>query len=245
MHDFYGTVHLPNEPDSTLDAKVSVDLNRVIIQADDSEIGSWRHGDVKIGKIGDQVLLRADGEELVLQLEGQDFFLDLLGANEPDPKKSRRRRQKSKPDFSDEPRTPKNLANKKLLALEADADQIDRRLAIGMAIAAAAILLGAALTWGPFRLLEPGSFPIGRMLAGFGGLGGLVALYLAYFDRSRVAGAAAAIAAGIVTFAIIYLYARSARLGIGFVVTLLGAQALIAVGVLGLSGTQSDEEDED
>ena len=53
--------------------------------------------------------------------------------------------------------------------------------------------------------MDPGSFPIGRLLAGFGGLGGVLALYLAYFDRSRITGSAAAIAAGVVTFSVVYL----------------------------------------
>jgi hypothetical protein len=114
-----------------------------------------------------------------------------------------------------------------------------------MGAAAILILAGAALTWGPFRLMDPGSFPIGRLLAGFGGLGGLLALYLAYFDRSRVTGSAAAIAAGIVTFCIVYLYARAARLGIGFLLVLVGSQTLVAVGVLGLFGRDDDTEEVD
>ncbi len=43
-----------------------------------------------------------------------------------------------------------------------------------------------------------------------------------------------------------YLYAREARLGIGFVLALLGSQALMTVGVLGILGrraaTQPEEE---
>jgi len=37
-----------------------------------------------------------------------------------------------------------------------------------------------------------------------------------------------------VTFVVVYLYARSARIGIGFVLALLGSQALVADGVLGM-----------
>ncbi len=241
MHDFYGTVFLINEPDTVLDAKVTVDLNRIVIQADGTEIGAWRHADVDVKQVKGQIRLKADGETLVLKLEGQDFFLDLLGVEEPEPSS---RRRKAKPDYSKERRSPLSLANVKEMALDAGADQIERRLAIAMAVAALAILGGAALTWGPFRLMDPGSFPIGRMLAAFGGLGGLLAVYLAYFDRSRATGSAAAVAAGIVTFVIVYLYARSARLGIGFVVVLLGSQALVTVGVLGLMGRDISSDDD-
>ena len=243
MHDFYGTVFLINEPDSVLDAKVTVDLNRVVIQADGTEIGAWRHADVEVKTVKGQVLLNADDETLVLELEGQDFFLDLLGVKDAEP--TSRRRRKAKTDYSKERKAPLSLANVKEMALDAGADQVDRRLAIAMTVAALAILAGAALTWGPFRLLDPGSFPIGRLLAAFGGFGGLLAVYLAYFDRSRVTGSAAAVAAGIVTFVIIYLYARSARLGIGFVLALLGSQALVTVGVLGMMGRGARPHAED
>ena len=107
------------------------------------------------------------------------------------------------------------------------------------------ILGGAALTWGPFRLMDPGSFPIARLLAGFGGLGAILAVYLGHFDRNRVAGSAAAIAAGVVTFCIVSLYARSARLGIGFILALLGSQALVAAGVLGMRQSPEDTEEDD
>ncbi|MDJ0953230.1 MAG: hypothetical protein QNJ81_06085 [Acidimicrobiia bacterium] len=243
MHDFYGSVFLLDDPDSVLDAKVTVDLNRVIIQADNTEIGAWRHADVRVKKVKGKVHLIADDETLVLELEGQEFFLDLLGANDDGPPKSRRRR-KAESQYGKGPSSAFSLANVKELARENAAEQIDRRLAIAMAVAALAILGGAALTWGPFRLMDPGSFPIARLLAGFGGLGGLLALYLAYFDRNRAMGSAAAISAGFVTFCIVYLYARSARLGIGFILVLLGAQALMTAGILGLVRRRTEPEDD-
>lgn len=115
-----------------------------------------------------------------------------------------------------------------------------------MAAAAVLMLLGATLTWGSFRLMD-GDFPIGRILAGFGALGGLFGLYLAFFDSNRKTGSAVALAAGIVTFVVMYLYARAAHLGIGFMLALLGAIALIVAGALGMSskgGAVLFEDDE-
>ncbi len=241
MHDFYGTVFLLDDPDSVLDAKVTVDLNRVTIQADNAEIGSWRHADIDVKKVKGQVHLIADGETLVLSVEGQEFFLDLLGVNDAEPLRSRRRRREQS-EFTSERSGRFSLANMKEIAREQTAERLDRRLTITMAVAAVMILGGAALTWGPFRLLEPGSFPIGRVLAAFGGLGGLLALYLGYFDRNRAMGAAAALSAGFVTFCVVYLYARSARLGIGFILVLLGSQALMTAGALGLFGRRPDDD---
>ncbi len=244
VHDFYGSVFLLDDPDSVLDAKVTVDLNRVIIQADNAEIGSWRHADVNVKKVKGKVHLIADGETLVLEVEGQEFFLDLLGVSDAEPTKSRRRRRRES-GSGKERSAAFSLANLKEIAREDAAEQIDRPLAIAMGIAALAILGGAALTWGPFRLMDPGSFPIGRLLAGFGGLGGLLALYLAYFDRNRAMGSAAAVSAGFVTFCIVYLYARTARLGIGFIIVLLGAQALMTAGILGLLRRRHDSDEDD
>jgi hypothetical protein len=244
VHEFTGTTYLLNEPDTVLDARVKVDLTAITVLADGTEVGNWKHDEVKASRVDKAVHLTANGETLVLNLEDPGFLLDLLGVDDPGP--GTKKRKRSKPVFgSDNKRTPFILADLKTEILEEASSRIDRRLAISMGAAAALILLGAALSWGPFRILDPGSFPIGRLLAGFGGLGGLLALYLAYFDRSRVTGSAAAVAAGIVTFAVVYLYARSARLGIGFVLALLGSQALVAVGVLGMIrrpvGEQSDE----
>ncbi len=248
MHDFHGTVFLLDNPDSVIDAKVTVDLNRIVIRMDDAEIGSWLHSDVEIKPVEDRVHLVADGETLVLALDGQDFFQDLLGVSEPEQKKSRRqqRQQRKQVDYEAERRTTFSLANLKEQALADSADPIDKRIAIVMGLGAALVLAGAALTWGPFRFMEPGSFPIGRVLAAYGGLGGLIGLYLAYFDRNGISGSAAAISAGIVTFCVIFAYTRVARLGIGFVLTLLGSQALIAAGAAGIMshGRREDAGDE-
>ena len=95
MHDFAGKVHLLDEPEQFLDAKVIVDLNRVLIRASDAEIGSWPHADIGLERVDGDIHLTADGETLVLALENAEFFLDLMGVNEdPPPSKSLRRRMK-------------------------------------------------------------------------------------------------------------------------------------------------------
>lgn len=250
MHDFYGTVRLLDEPDAAVDAKVTLDLNRVSIRAGDAEIGSWPHADVAVKKIKDDLHLVADGETLVLNLENGDLFLDLLGVNDaPAPsRKGRRKRSKPKPDAAaTSPADGYNDLRTKAAAISLEDSRLHNVLAVGMVAAAVLILAGAALTWGPFRLLDPGSFPIGRVLAGFGALGGLFGLYLAYFDSNRTTGSAVAIAAGVITFVIMYFYARAARLGIGFMLALLGSIALIVVGAVGMSsrgGAVVNEDEE-
>jgi hypothetical protein len=234
---FTGTGYLLEDPDSVFAAEVDLDLNNIAIKADGTEIGCWKQAAVSVVRSDELVHLIADGETLVLDLESRDFFLDMIEVEEPEPVGARRRRA---PRYKPEGGRQFSLADIKTQMLEASADRIDRTLAIVMVAAAIAILLGAALSWGPFRILDPGSFPIGRVLAAFGGLGGLLGVYLAYTDRNRVTGSAAAIAAGIVTFCIVYIYARSARLGIGFVLTLLGSQGLVAVGVLGIVRSGND-----
>lgn len=240
MQRFTGTAYLLNDPDSVFTAEVDLDLSNIAIKADGTEIGRWKQSEVAVAKSNGLVHLTADGETLVLDLESRDFFLDMVADEEPQPVGARRRRT---PRYKDENKRQFSLADLKTQLLEESADQIDRRLAILMGAAAAAILLGAALTWGPFRILDPGSFPISRLLGAFGGLGGLLGVYLAYVDRSRVTGSAAAIAAGVVTFCIVYIYARAAGLGIGFVLALLGSQGLIVAGVTGMMRTGRDREE--
>lgn len=252
MHDFSGTVHLADEPEAELDAKVTVDLNRVLIRAGDHEIGSWPHADVSVSKVDDVIRLIADGETLILKLNKGDFLLDLLGAEEPPPSRGRKRRRK-KPVLMPEPPPPPPAGSKasyvdpepgttafgelrsKAAASYPDEAKLRNPLAIGLLVACVLLFAGAALTWGSARLMDPGSFPIGRILAGFGGLAGLVGLYLAFLDERRVTGSAVAIAAGGVTFAVMYLYAREANLGFGFVLALLGSLALIGIGAFGMS----------
>jgi hypothetical protein len=252
LHSFTGKVHLLAEPDGVLDANVVVDLNRIVVRAADAEIGSWPHADVRITKKGDGIHLKADGEVLVLNLENSGFFLDLMGVNESQPSRGGRRRRK-KPVLMPEPPPPAaegsrssyvgdeaTAANFSDLRTKAAASYSDPGLpkwvAIGLGIALALVLVGAALNWGSARLLEPGSFPIARVLAGFGGLAGLVGLYLAFFDKQRVNGSAVAIAAGGVVLGIAYFYARAANLRTGFMLAVLGGAGLIVAGAIGVSG---------
>ena len=84
VQDFSGTAFLQSDPDTVFTARVRVDLNRISIDADGTEIGSWRHDAVAVSPVKDKVHLTADGETLVIDLEGQEFFLDLLGVQKPD-----------------------------------------------------------------------------------------------------------------------------------------------------------------
>lgn len=264
MHNFTGKVHLIDEPDAVLDAKVVVDLNRILIRAGDAELGSWPHADVAIKKRGDGIHLTADNEVLVLNLENGGFFLDLMGVDEPQPGRGKRSRRK-KPVLMPEPPPPPaegsrsnyvggdstaasfNDLRTKAAASYRDDAKLHRWLAVGLGIALVLVLAGAALNWGSARLMDPGSFPIARVLAGFGGLAGLVGLYLAFFDRQRVNGSAVAIAAGAVVLGIAYMYARAAHLKIGFILTVLGGVGLIVAGIIGFSdhGAAFSEQDED
>ena len=263
MHSFTGKVHLLAEPDGVLDANVVVDLNRIVVRAADAEIGSWPHADVRITQKGDGIHMKADGEVLVLDLENSGFFLDLMGVNELQPARGRRRRRK-KPVLMPEPPPPAaegsrssyvgdeaTAAHFSDLRTKAAASygeaKLSNRVAIGLGVALVLVLVGAALNWGSARLLDPGSFPVARVLAGFGGLAGLVGLYLAFFDKQRVNGSAVAIAAGVIVLGIAYFYASAAQLKTGFMLAVLGGTGLVVAGAIGLSdgGSAPGPEDEE
>jgi hypothetical protein len=266
VHNFTGKVHLIDEPDQVLDAKVTVDLNRVLIRSGDTEIGSWPHADLNLEKAEKVIHLRAHGETLVLDLDNVDFFLDLMGVNDASSPPTGRRKRRRQPALLPDPPPPapegsrsryvaddatsssfSDLRSKAAESYRDDA-QLDRRLALVLGGAAALVILGAALNWGSARLFDPGSFPIARTLAGFAGLAGLIGLYFAYFDRERVIGSALAISAGGVLLGILYFYMRAAQLKMGFVLTLVGAIGLVLVGAFGMSRPaaipQSEDSDE-
>jgi hypothetical protein len=265
VHDFTGTVHLADEPDTVLDAKVTVDLNSVLIRSDEAEIGSWPHADLEVKKAKDGIRLTTADETLVLNLENAGFFLDLLGVNDMEtPTKSTRRRKK-KPVLMPEPPPAAPEGSKssyvadessvssfsglrtKAAASYGDDSRLHHWLAWALAAGVILVLGGSLLTWGSARLLDPGSFPIGRVLTGFGGLSAMIGLYFAFFDSQRITGSAVAIAAGTIVLAIMYFYTRAAQLKLGFMVTLLGSIALIAVGAVGMSdlGAASRYHDEE
>ncbi len=253
MHNFTGKVHLIDEPDQILDARVTVDLNRVLIRAGDAEIGSWPHADIALREIDGDIHLTADGDTLVLALENGGFFLDLMGVNDDPPPPAGRRARKRKPALMPDPPPPapqgsrsqyvgddataarfSDLRNKAAESYRDDS-KIDRKLALILAGATGLVVVGALMNWGSARLFDPGSFPIARSLAGFAGVAGLIGLYFAYFDRERVVGSALAISAGGVLLGILYFYMRAAQLKLGFVLTLVGAVGLVFVGAHGIS----------
>jgi hypothetical protein len=265
VNDFTGTVHLVDEPDTVLDAKVTVDLNRVLIRSEDAEIGSWRHADLNVKKAKDGIHLITEDETFVLNLENAGFFLDLLGVDETEtPTRGKRRRHKrpvlmpEPPPAAPEGSKSKYVADEssvstfsalrtKAAASYGDDSKLHHWLAWGLAAGVILVLGGSLLTWGSARLLDPGSFPIGRVLAGFGGLSAMIGLYFAFFDSQRISGSAVAIAAGTVVLAIMYFYTRAAQLKLGFMLTLLGSIALIVVGAVGMSdlGAASRYHDEE
>lgn len=269
LHDFFGTVHLADDPASALEAKVTIDLHRVIIWSGKTEIGSWPHQKIKVSREKDGIHLEADGETLILELEKDEAFLDLLGVGAEGASERSDKRSRRKPTLMPEPppgapqgsrssyvgeqsrSTRFQELRRQAAASYPDDTTLRRSVAAILLAAAAATLLGAVLTWGTGRILDPGSFPIDRTLAAVAGIAALLGLYLGYFDGQRAVGAAIAMAAGVVLLVILVLAARGAHLGYGFLLTVIGAQALVAAGALGVSdygaknrsgGDAADEE---
>jgi hypothetical protein len=253
LHDFFGTVHLENDPESELEAKVTVDLHRVIIWSGKTEIGSWPHQKLTVTREKDGVHLEADGETLVLNLEKDQAFLALLGFEAEDASGRRGKRSGKQPTLMPEPppsapqgskasyvgdqsRSARFQELRRQAAASYPDDTTLRRSIAAVLIAGAALtLIGAILTWGAARLGDPGTFPIERVLAGVAGVAGLLGVYLGYVDAQRSVGAALAIAAGTVLIVLLVISARAAHVGYGFLLAGIGAEVLVAAGVLGVS----------
>lgn len=253
MHDFFGTVHLADDQDSALEAKVTVDLHRVIIWSGKTELGSWPHQKIKVTREKDGIHLDADGEILILNLAKDQSFLDLLGVGTEEVPQRSGRRSRKQPTLMPEPppgapagarssyvgeqnrSTRFQELRRQAAASYPDDTMLRRSVAAVLLAGAVAVLVGAVLTWGTGRIFDPGAFPLDRVLAGMAGVAGLLGLYLGYIDAQRAVGAAISIAAGAVLIAILVFAARAAHLGYGFLLTVIGAQAMIAAGVLGVS----------
>ncbi len=108
------------------------------------------------------------------------------------------------------------------------------------------LFAGALLDWGPVRLTNS-NFPIGRVLIVLAGFGTFAAAYLGLALEKRRDVALLALISAVIAVLVIIMFSRRAAIGWGFIVTILGSAAVIAVSVLALSqlGAPPEEPPED
>ena len=115
-----------------------------------------------------------------------------------------------------------------------DETPLARHLSWALVGAAAVLFVGASLDWGPVRLTNS-NFPIGRVLVVLAAFAAIAAAYLGLALEKRRDVALVAILSGLISVLVIVMFARRAAIGYGFIVTILGAMAVISIAVLALS----------
>ncbi len=223
MASFHGSVRLEADPASAVRALVEVGPEEIVLYAGDAEIGRWARDAVSVSQTGTSFLLDADEERLLLEMEEAAAFGAAVGASETETAATAPGEDDGPPGGFDRLR--------KASAETYDEDAVlDRAVGLALAVAGAVLVLGAVLSWGPARIISDG-FPLARVLAGLSGIAALVGAYLGMFGEQRVNGGWLAIGASIVALVVLYLSAREAGIRIGYLIALVGALAVLAVGV--------------
>ena len=124
-----------------------------------------------------------------------------------------------------------------------DETPLDGRLSWALLGAAGILFLGAILDWGPVRLTDS-NFPIGRVLVVLAGFTAFAAAYLGLALEKRRDVALVGILSGVIAVMVIVMFARRAGIGYGFIVTNLGAVAVISISVAALSHLGAPRPDE-
>ena len=250
MATFRGNLEVESDPGSSVVADVEVAEGRITMTASGSPIGEWELNDISIEEENGAFRIIAEDEVLLLHLGDFKRFAGTVGVSI-----APRAQEELVPTVSATPaqRAPvdaRRIADEPLDMLSSeeevpgsppaphtpgpDESPLARGLSWALAGAAAILFLGAILDWGPVRLTNS-NFPIGRLLIVLAGFAAFAAGYLGLALEKRRDVALVAILSGIISVMVIVMYARRAGIGYGFIVTILGAVAVISTSVLALS----------
>lgn len=266
MATFRGILEIEGEPDSGVIADVDVSKGMMTIRAAGGEIGHWDLNDLAITEHAGAFRIAAEEDVVLLRLNDPKRFAGTVGVTlhsefgdpfaprvTPNPVK------RAPPDtrkITDEPietfAAPRATSPPvPWFAAEGkrggpDQTPLARPLSWAMAGAGAVLFLGALLDWGPVRLTNA-NFPIGRLLVLLAGFGAFAAAYLGLALEKRRDVALVALVSAVIAVMVIVMFARRAAIGWGFIVTILGAVAVVSISVLALSqlGAPPSTESED
>lgn len=238
MPTFPGSLRLAADPQSRVRADIEVDDDRLVVRAGGDELGNWALSAVTFDPAPGGFRMNADGEDLILTTGDNPAFAQIVGVDAPPSLVTN--------GDEDEPvakTAPTKGADSKRFgqlrsrsaASWVDDDTMDPLLAYVIMAAALLVIVGAALSWGDFRLLGDDGFPWGRLFAGTGAVGAIVGAVLAWREQRRMIGAGIATGAGVIVLAILYFYAREAGLGLGYFVAMLAVVPLTIAAVVGLT----------
>jgi hypothetical protein len=114
-----------------------------------------------------------------------------------------------------------------------DENVLSTPLTMAMLLTTIALVLGTLLSWGIYELSD--AFPVERLVSAVAALSVAGGAYLGFRQDRRIAGSIIALAGGILALAAVYLYAREADIGIGYLLAASGSAAAVVLGILGLT----------
>lgn len=256
MATFRGILEVEGDPDSSLVADVEVDRGRLSLKAGGAEIGDWDLNDITIEEGAGGFRLLAEDEVLILTLTDAKRFAGIVGvsvAPSPDTEVTpptattpSTRAQGGVPRRSDahveSPSAPE-MASPKPSAPGPDESPLARGLSWSLVGVAVLLFVGAFLDWGPWRLTDA-NFPIARVLVVIAGFAAFAAAYLGLALEKRRDVALVALLSGLIAILVVITYARRARIGYGFIITILGTVAVITIAVLALTHVGAPADDD-
>jgi hypothetical protein len=242
MATFRGLLEVEGDPDSSLVADVAVDESMISIRAGSTDIGSWNLNDIEIEESGGSFRIIADNEVLILRLSDAKRFAGTVGTSLPKELQKDdlfdvpRQQAHVEPPGPDEAPGDETIAEPVPTAIPGpDETPLVSRFSWSLAGAAVVLFFGAALDWGPWRLMKSSQFSLARALTVLAGVAALAAAYLGLAGEKRRDVAVVAMMSGLIAVLMIVLYSREAGIGYGFIITILGSVAVISLAVLALS----------
>ncbi len=258
MATFRGILEVEGEPESGIVADVDVSEGRIKLRGGGAEIGDWKLNEITIEEADGAFRIVAEGEALVLRVKDSRRFAgiagvglapssDIVGA--PLAKSDRAGPTPTAPGTGDNspgdasaPEDPRPTQGPDRPG--SDETPLARHLSWALVGAAAVLWVGATLDWGPVRLTNS-NFPIGRVLVVLAGFAAFAAAYLGLALEKRRDVALVAMLSGVIAVLVIVMFSRRAGIGYGFIVTILGAVAVISIAVLALSHLGAPPQDSD
>ena len=238
MPSFPGSLRLAADPQSRVRAEIEVDDERLVVRAGGDELGNWSLAAVSFDPAPGGFRMSADGEDLILTTGDNPAFAQIVGVDAPPPLVNNG--DEAEPAEAAPP--PKGADSKRFGQLRkrsaaswVDDDTMDPLLAYILMACGLLVIVGAALSWGEFRLLGDDGLPWSRIFTGVAAVGAIIGAVLAWREQRRMIGAGIATGAGVIVLAILYFYAAEAGLGLGFFLTMLAIVPLSITAVVGLT----------
>ena len=223
MTTFSGSVQVPGEPGSSVRAEVYIGPDRLVLSAAGGDIGDWDLGEVTISTAGHRFSLEAEGEQLLFDADDPEAFAGAARVAPPLPP----------PEPADEFEALREKA------IFEEQDRMLPRVAWAMLAASVLLLAGAIIPWDAVTAVPETDVPVGEILVGLSALVAAGGAYLGYWGGRRTEGGYVAVGAGVVALGAAVVAALRSDVGLGYVLTLVAAPGLVALGVLALTTRQT------